>query len=245
MPLSAANVVQAKTGSIGGGGATSADITLDNPTTAGNTVTVEMHGPAVWPGMPPGWDFDGSYPDVGPILWVFRLSGAASPGGETSWTWTTLGPSAWMWRVTEWDVGLDPVDPFEIYAGNVASGASVPTFSSGTTATTNRAEVVALAMFRWSFAGGADPTRTFGFGPYTNGFTERDEVRVNGTAGEFDAAWAWAFAEATGTFETTATVTSSSSSSQDSYFAQIAVYAATVPVVVPAPTVMTSSGGGP
>jgi len=243
--LSAANVVQAKTGPLPpSSGATSVEVSLDSPTQAGGTVTVEMCGPATWPGMPDGWDYDVNAPAAGPFLWVFRRSGTAAGegvAGSTAWTWSYIAPTNWMWRATEWDTALDPVSPLEVVAAaGASSGAGVTSVSTTTTPVTNRAEVVALATHLWVYGAGADPSRVFGFGPYTNGFAERDELRFNATSGEYGIAWSWAFAQATGTFETSATVSNSAPSANDAYYALIAVYAATQPVVVPAPTIMAS-----
>jgi len=120
-----------------------------------------------------------------------------------------------------------------------------PPGSTGTTPATNRAEVVALAMHYWAYTAAADPSRVFGWGPYTNGFVERDEVRLNNATGEVGVAWSWAFASSAGTFETTATVTNPAPSGNDTYYAMLVVYAATQPVVVPAPTTLATPPAGP
>jgi hypothetical protein len=234
MALSSANVIQAKTGTADS--LTTISVTLDNPTTGGGTVTVEMFGPSVWPGMPDGWDFDCFAIPSAPILWAFRLPNV--PAGLSSWGWTWIAPTSWMWRVTEWDTALDPVSPFEVTSNNSATGSGVATVSTGTTPTTNRAELVALATHVAVHTTSA-PGMTLNFSGHTNSFTERDEVRLSLLNGEWQASWSWVFAEAAGTFETTATVNNSAPAGTDSYYALMAVYAASIPEVVPAPTVMT------
>lgn len=250
MPLSSADVIQAKTGPLPpSSGATSVEVSLDNPTQEGSTVIVEMVGPAVWPGMPDGWEFDVNTPAAGPFLWVFHRAGIpAGEGvaGSTGWTWGYIAPTNWIWRATEWGPNLEATSPLEEVAapaGTAASGSGVSSVSTTTTPTTNRAEVVALATHLWVYAANADPSRTFGFGPYTNGFTERDEVRFNAATGEYAVAWSWAFAQATGTFETSATVTTSAPNANDAYYSLLAVYAAAAPEIVPASTVISPVGG--
>lgn len=234
--LSAANVVQAKTATVSNNA--TAAVTLDNPTTAGGTVTVEMYGPALWPGMPDGWEFDNATSPA--QLWTFRYSGG--PGGETSWSWTDIGPRNWAWRVTEWDMMLEPFSPYEAGGNNTDSGSAVTTLSTGTTNTTNRAEVVALATHVWSYAL-SDNSRTMTWDSYTNGFAERDELRQSFTplTQEMSAAWSWLFADTTGAFESTATVTKSASNASDTYYGLVTVYAATVPEVESSPTLIVTS----
>lgn len=223
MPLSEANVIQAKTGTADS--LQTISVTLDNPTRGGGSVIVEMFGPTVWPGMPDGWEFDCLAIPEAPILWCFRLPQVpviASP----SWDWTWISQTSWLWRVTEWDIGLDPVGPFEVSANNSATGASVTTLSTNTTPTTNRAEVVALATHVVAY-NAAGPAVTLDFSGHTNGFIERDQARLSQLNAEWVASWSWAFPQATGTFETTATVTNSSPLAGDSYYALMGVYAAT------------------
>jgi hypothetical protein len=236
MPLSAANVIQAKTASAGA--VDPVTVALDDPTTAGSTVTVEMFGPIAWPGMPAGWEFDATLD----VLWCFRYSGG--PGGETSWDWSPGFPNDYQWRVTEWDVGLDPVSPFEGWAGNNASGTGVTTVSTGISAPeTNRAEVVALAYHHW--VRGATTAQAFDWSAHTNGFTERDEARVSFSTSEVDGCWSWRFDSTLGSnYECTATVNTTPRNAADVYYALLVVYAASVPEIVAGPTMM-SSGGGP
>jgi hypothetical protein len=226
--LSAANAIQAKTGQQAN--SATATVTLDNPTSPGGTVTVELWGPIVWPGMPDGWEYDASVFSTG-LLWVFRYSGG--PGGETSWQWTLGFATNWFWRVTEWDTALDPVSPLETFANNTASGTGVTTVSTGTTPTTTRAEVVCLATHVWNR--GSNTAQTFNWDSYTNGFVERDELRVTMGLSEFDVAWSWLFADTAGTFETTATVNTTPRNAGDTYYSLILVYAATQPVMVDTP----------
>lgn len=217
--ITSANVVQAKTGSITTA-IDHADVTLDNPTTAGNTLTIQMVGPALYPGMPAGFEYDWSYVSA---LWSFRYSDM--PGGETSWAFTTVGPIVWAWRVIEWDIGLDPYSPFECGASNIATGSGVTSLSSGTTPTTNRSNVVALAFHRGTHPA-SNPGMTLNFSGHTNGFTEIDEVRQSLASTEVAYSWSWLFDTSTGTFETTATVNNSSPAAGDNYHSLIAVYAA-------------------
>lgn len=239
MPLSAGNVIQAKTANAVNQQTIS--VTLDNPTTPGGTVTVEMLGPAVYPSMPAGWDFDGLVPSSAPVQWTFHYCGG--PGGETSWSWTYVAATHWLWRVTEWDVGLDPVSPLEVWAeGDNLGGTGVTTVSSGTTPATNRGDVVALAMHSWF--SNRTSAQAFNWDSYTNGFTERDELRVTMSPTEYDTAWSWKFGTTPGaTYETTATVNTTPRDALDTYRAHVVVYAATVPVEVP-PGVL-AAGGAP
>jgi hypothetical protein len=228
MALSAANAVQAKTGTVGGAGQQTVDVTLDNPTSGSgdHSVIVEMYGPIVWPGMPDNWQFDCFAIPASPILWTFRRSGI--PAGESTWQWTDpIGARVWAWRVTEWDIVLDPVFPYETYSQNSASGASVSTLSTGTTPATTRGEVVALATHLTTHQASA-PGMTLNFSGHTNGFTERDEARLSLTNQELAASWSWAFGTSAGaTYECTATVNTSAADAADSYYALLAVYAAT------------------
>jgi hypothetical protein len=222
--LTQANVIQAKTGAVGGSGLQDIDVVLDNPTTPGGTVTVQMYGPILWPGMPDGWEYDCACIVGSPLLWMFRYPDG--PGGETSWPWhDPIGARAWMWRVTEWDTVLDPVGPFECYSQNSASGASVATLSTGTTPTTNRGEVVALATHVATHQAGA-PGMTLNFSDHTNGFVEQDEVRLSMTNQELAASFSLVFDDTVGTYECTATVNTSAPAAADSYYSLLAVYAA-------------------
>jgi hypothetical protein len=224
MQLSEANAIQAKTGNVAG---QTISVTLDNPTTPGGTVIVEMFGPAFYPDMPDGWEFDCFAAPSAAWVWYFRYCGG--PGGEISWDWTYITSTTWLWRVTEWDTRLDPVGPFETYAANGITSGSVPTFSTGTTPQTNRAEVVCLAT-HVAVHNAANPGMTLDFSGHTNGFVERDQARASLLNAEYDACWSWAFAQATGTFECTATVNNSDPAAGDSYYGLLGVYAAAVPV---------------
>jgi hypothetical protein len=240
MALSAANAVQAKTGTVGGAGQQTVDVTLDNPTSGSgdHSVIVEMYGPIVWPGMPDGWEFTCfAIPDAA-ILWHFYRPNV--PPGESSWQWTDpIGARVWAWRVTEWDSVLDPVGAFETYSQNSASGASVATLSTGTTPATNRGEVVALATHLTTHQASA-PGMTLNFSGHTGGFVERDEARLSLASQELDASWSWAFGSTAGaTYECTATVNTSAADAADSYYALLGVYAATtVPLLNPGGSVV-------
>lgn len=224
------NAVQAKTGS-----ATAVDtisVALDAPTGDGGSVIVEMFGPIVWPGMPEGFDFDFAYPASAPVLWVFRKSPTVA--GESSWSWTnTIGgtPTAtnWLWRVTEWDAGLDPVSGFEGSSGGNASGTGVTTLSTGTSAPeTRRSGSVALATHLWQLPG-TNSAQTFDWSSHTNGFTERDELRVTLGTSELDASFSWAFGDTVAlNYEVTATVNTTPRRAGDTYYAILAVYGASV-----------------
>jgi hypothetical protein len=226
--LSAANIIQAKTGTVGGAGLQDIDVILDSPTTPGGTVTVQMYGPILWPGMPDGWNYDCACVVGSPLLWVFRYPTGA--GGETSWPWhDPIGARVWAWRVIEWDATLDPISAFETYSQNSASGASVATFSSGTTPATTRAEVVSLVHHLTTHQASA-PGMTLNFSGHTNGFVEQDEARLSLTAQEVASSWSLAFGDTAGaTYETTATVNTTAPAAGDSYYALQAVYAAAVP----------------
>lgn len=243
--LSAANVVQAKTGTLTNGNP--AQVVLDAGTTAGNTVTVEMYGPALWPGMPDGWQYDGTAPDAAPLLWCFRRSGVAAGegvSGSTSWDWTYIAATNWLWRVTEWDTGLDPVGPFEAFAaGTTQNGTGVTAQSTGTTPSTNRAEVVALATHSWHRL--ANTAQSFDWSGHTNGFTERDDTRATMGNAEYDLSWSWLFASTPGTFECTATVNLGTRAASDSYNSLIVVYAAATPEIVPGAVVISSGAPAP
>jgi hypothetical protein len=236
MALSAANAVQAKTGTADSQQTIS--VTLDNPTSGSgdHTVIVEMFGPTVWPGMPAGWESDCFAIADAPILWAFRRPQV--PAGLSSWDWTWISQTSWLWRVTEWDSVLDPVGPFEVSAENSATGASVSTLSTGTTPTTNRAEVVALAT-HVAVHPASNTGMTLNFSGHASSFTERAEQRLSLLNAEWDASWSWLFAQAAGTFECTATVNNSAPAAGDSYYALMAVYAATsVPLLNPGGTVV-------
>jgi hypothetical protein len=241
--LSAANVLQAKTGSSNA--TTTAPVALDNPTTPGGTVIVEINGPTTNPVMPAdGWELD-YYGTPSLQQMVFRYSDG--PGGETSWTFTNfLGgtpfATAWHWRVTEWDLSLDPVSPLEAAAAATASGTGVATLSTGTTSVTNRAETVALAWHMWRRA--SNTAQTFDWSGHTNGFVERDEIRLTQATLEFDSCWSWAFTDTAAAAECTATVNLVTRNAGDNYYGMVVVYAADQPIMVDPPMQAMSSGGG-
>jgi hypothetical protein len=237
--LSAANVIQAKT-DWSTVASTSIPVDLDAPTTGGGTVTVEMYGPPLWPGQPDGWEYDVM---AGQRIWYFRRSNV--PAGESTWTWTSVSPVTAMWRVTEWDAGLDPVSPLEAANGTSTGGAGVTTLSTGTGVPNpnSRAETVALAMHCWTFSQpGGDPTRVVTFTGHTNSFTVRDTARLSPTNQDLAACWSWVFDDTVGSFETTATVGNNAPDASDVYYAAVAAYAATVPVLE-VPADINASGG--
>jgi hypothetical protein len=233
MALSAANAVQAKTGSVT---ATTADIALDDPTQEGSTVTVEVTAssiPLMAAGMagsvPDGFLFDAcsiltpSRPQL-----VFRKPGLT--GGEQSWTFSTAPTTAiWMWRVTEWDTGLEPVSPLEAVSYGTASGTGVTSLSTGTAppggSNTGRGGLVCLAWHHWERQ--SNTAQAFDWSDHTNGFTERDEQRWTVGAQESDDCWSWLFSDVAGQFSCTATVNLTTRSAIDNYAALLVVYAAT------------------
>lgn len=233
--LSAASVIQAKTVTLASNQIN--EVYLDNPTTAGSTVTVEMVGPSVYPFMPDGWEYDAN---DGGRMWTFRRSQvAAGEGvqGSTGWTWDTSPvPFFWLWRATEWGADLDPVSPFESWATNTVTGI-VTDVSTGTAWATSRPNVVALASHYWSNTTG----QAFNWSGHTNGFTERDQVTLISGTGYDVVSWSWLFAQATGTFECTATPNTTPQEAADLYRALVVVYAATEVEIVPAPTVVSAS----
>jgi len=244
MPFSAANVIQAKTGSAEN--IDTATVTLDNPTREGSTVTVELSAAGInlfeSGTVPANWEYDGASASF--MLQAYRRPGI--PAGESSWDFSYIVVTHWLWRVTEWDVGLDPISPLSGSGANVATGTGVTTFSSGTSTATDRVPNVALATHLWSYVSGPS-AQSFDWSGHTNGFTERDELRVSyaSSGRENDACWSWLFNDTGGSYETTATVNTTPRHANDTYHSLIVVYAATQPVIVPAPTVITSAGGGP
>lgn len=224
--LTAANVVQARTGSVAAN--TSCEVWLPAGTQAGSTVTVELIGPSSWPTQPDGWEMDATS-TTGGRTWVLRKRAvAAGEGvqGSTSWIWTYVAGVDWFYRVTEWDTALEPVSPLEAFAFNETSGSAVTTLSTGTSATTSRPNVVALAMHWWQMALG-NSAQTFDWTGHTNGFTERDEGRFTSPNNEAAVSWSWAFATTTGAFECTATANTTPKQAGDAYRALLVVYAAT------------------
>jgi hypothetical protein len=220
--LSAANVLQAKSG---GGVIQNLTITLDNPTQAGSTIIIELWAPGsltIVGTLPDGFQLDAN---LSSQFYTMRKARVAE--GETSFAFTYSTSTFWAWRITEWDTALEPESPFETWASAAQVATGLSSFSTGTTWASSRPNVVALATHCWK-RGQTDTGYTFDWGSHTNGFTERDELRISATAVEFDACWSWKFAEATDTFETTATATCNNAfDAQDTFWAVCAVYAAT------------------
>lgn len=233
MPLSAANVIQAKTDKLS---ASTAPVVLDAGTRAGSTVTVEIYADSV-PIMdggiggriPDGFEFDASSVSAGsPDLHVFRKRNVAAGegvAGSTPWNFTYITALNWIWRVTEWDTGLEPVYPLEARSHNTATGTSPTTLSTGTTPQTSRGDLVCLAWHQW--VRNANTAQSMTWSGHTNGFTERDAVRWTMGTSEYGISWSWLFAEAAGQFETTATINLATRAAADLYFALLVVYAAT------------------
>lgn len=232
--LSAASVIQAKTGSSAN--ASTADVALDSGTTAGSTVTIEL-----WAGnvpftdgglggtVPDGFETDAMTEAGGTkLLYVFRKRDVAAGegvAGSTPWTFTFIANNTWAWRVTEWNSDLEPVFPLEQRVGSFVDGAPA-TISTGTTPTTSRPNVVCLAAHLW-WRAPANGTRATWSG-HTNGFVERDAFSADmaGTTTAVSLSWSWLFATSTGTFECTAS-RSTGNASTDDEAALLVVYAAT------------------
>jgi hypothetical protein len=224
--LSAANAVQAKTGSLAGGNP--ASVALDNPCQQGSTVTIEIQAagsPLTSVGtVPDGWELDANSVDTNTVnlLLVFRKRQVAA--GEQSWDFGYISNFISAWRVTEWDTTLEPMSPLEAVTAFATSGTGPTTLSTGTTATTSRAGVVCLAWHHWQRALATAQSMTFS--GHTNGFTIRDELRfTGGTDAEYADCWSWKFSEAAGSFETTATINLATRNALDLYVAQMVVYA--------------------
>lgn len=249
MPLSADDVTQAKTGSATAN--TTAAVVLDTGTQEGSTVIIEISAggipltdPISGTTIPAGFEYDAnSFTDTVKYCFVFRKSNVAAGegvSGSTSWDFVYTAPINWHWRVTEWDTALDPVSPLESFVSNWDLGTSPTSLSTGTTLT-NRAETVSLTWHMWT-----RPTNTaqsFDWSGHTNGFTERDELRITQGGNEFDSCWAWCFNSVAGAVETTATINLTTRNSSDIYTALLVVYAAAVPVVELAGGGVTVAGG--
>lgn len=237
--ITAANVIQAKTGSTGTGTTSAPEVVLDAGTQAGSTVTIELwafNTPFTVEGLegrvPDGFETDAMSvdPNGNAQLYVFRKRDVAAGegvAGSTPWVFGYLSAIGWCWRVTEWDTGLDPVFPLEIAVSNWASGTGATTVSTGTTTSNGRADTVCLAWHFWSNGVGDGAGVTVSWGSHTNGFTERDELRGVVGSSDYCASWSWAFNTATAQFETTATNTISSRHATDNFWALLVVYAAT------------------
>jgi hypothetical protein len=233
MPLSSANLVQTKVDSLASG--TDATIALDNPTQEGNTVIVEVSTmliPLQDSGMgshvPDGFCFDGaSAMAVGTrYQQVFRKQ---VTGGEQSWQFSvTPLTTAWYWRVAEWDGTLEPVSPVEGVSFGTATGTGVVDLSTGTApagGNTGRADLVCLAWHMWIRSSNTAQAMTWS--GHTNGFGERDALRVTLATQEIGSSWSWLFDAGPGQYETTATVNLASRNAGDQYVALLMVYAAT------------------
>jgi hypothetical protein len=230
--LSAANVVQAKTGSVT---ADPASVSLDAPTTEGSTVIVEISlgGLPIMDGgmtgdVPAGFCYDAcSINGASRYQHVFRLPNVAAGEGEagvTPWDFSIAVATPWIWRVTEWDRELDPVFPLETATSSGQTGSGPTTQSTGTTTENGRSrDLVALA---WHIA--SVPSATSGsWGSHTNSFTERDDQFLSSGATRLASSWSWAFAAGPTTFETTATLTASARGVSDVLTGLVVVYAAT------------------
>lgn len=220
--LSAANVLQAKYGS---GLVQNLTVTLDNPTAEGSTVLIELYAPGSLTAvgtLPDGFELDANL-----SYSFYTLRKREVPAGETSYGFTYIATGLWEWRITEWDVALEPGSPYEAWATNTAAAVGLTSFSTGTTAATSRPVTVALAMHHWEHAA-SRPAQTFDWGSHTNGFAERAEQRVSVTGRETDTCWSWLFSDTAGAYETTATATSSDAmDASDTFWAMCVVYAAT------------------
>ena len=233
MALSAANVVQAKTGTVT---ADPAPVTLDAGTTVGNTVTVEISlgGLPIMDGgmsgkIPAGFEYDAcSIAGGGRYQHVFRKRDVADGegvAGSTSWDFSIGVSTPWLWRVTEWDTGLEPMSPMDappVY--NSATGTSPTTLSTGTIAQGSRNNIVALC---WHLASVPSATSHDWTG-HTGGFTERDDIFFSSGASRLGSCWSWAFSDTPTTFECTATINADARSASDIFAGLLVVYAATI-----------------
>lgn len=236
MPLTAANAVQAKTGSISD---PVAAVTLDSGTQAGSTVTIEINaaGVPITDGglggrVPDGFELDGiSIAGGSRLCYIFRkrnvTAGEGAAGGSpASWDFTFQPTTSWYWRATEWDTGLEPVFPLEgPIVSDSALGTSPTSLSTGTTQQTSRADVVCLAWHHWHR--GTATASAMTWSGHTNGFTVRDSIRATLGGFETGASWSWLFSAVTGQFETTATINLSPRDAGDFFVATMVVYAAT------------------
>lgn len=244
MALSAANVIQAKTGSATG--VATASVALDNPCVDGSTVTIELCAGGIsimdtgYAGrVPDGFEFDGDSEALGArYLHAFRKPGVTA--GEQSWDFAYAVAANWYWRVTEWDQGFEVVSPLDAFTSNFATGTGVTSLSTGTTPTNGRADTVALGWHLWQFNAN-DPSQSVVWSNYTNGFTERDQLRGSQGTADFASAWSWKFNTSTDAFESTASVANANPNAGDIYVAMLVVYAAAQPEIVSAPTMIVSS----
>lgn len=245
MPLSAANVIQAKTGSVT---SATAPVALDVGTQAGSTVTVEIMAGGVpimdggAGGIPAGFDFD-AYSDASGAHYLHafhKTDVAAGEGvaGSTSWDFTYVVATSWMWRVTEWDAALDPIGPLEVTVSNFATGTTPTALSTGATSVTGRTDLVCLAWHHWFR--NANTAESMTWSNHTNGFTVRDSLRWTAGAAEFAGSWSWLFDTSTGPFECVADINLTTRSVNDIYIGMLVVYAAATPIVIPGSTIMAS-----
>lgn len=225
--LSAANVIQAKTGfAAAASPGDPVTVSLDSPCLGGSTVLLEvtLGGLPIMDGglgavVPDGFAFDGS--DGAPYCNYFRKPEVAA--GEQSWQFHSNIPTDWGWRVTEWDAGLDPISPLEILVSAVSTGSAPTTQTTGTTTQNGRANAVCLA---WHFAN-LTSAASGSWSGHTNGFSERDELSVASGTTWWVSSWSWAFAASPAQFECTATLSGGTRSASDSLVGMAVVYAAT------------------
>jgi hypothetical protein len=235
MTLSAANVIQAKTGV--NASSVAPEVVLDAGTQDGSTVTIELYAggvPFTDSGLggrvPDGFETDviGVSAAGAKLAYVFRKRNVAAGegvAGSTGWIFGYLAPNYWSWRVTEWDTSLEPVFPLEAFSFGTDQGTSPTSLSTGTTPTTSRSDLVCLAWHQWTRPSTTAQSMTFS--GHTNGFTVRDQNRWSGTNKEVNDCWSWLFSASAAAFETTATINLTTRDTQDLYVALLVVYAAT------------------
>jgi hypothetical protein len=237
MSLSAANALQAKTGTSD---QATASVVLDSGTQAGSTVVIEISSGGVslmdggMANIPPGFELDAILDVSGArYLHVFRKRDVAAGegvAGSTSWDFSFITVSIWHWRVTEWDQGLEPVYPLDAAVSAGSFGATPATQSTGTTQTTGRSDHVCLAWHHWQKGGTGGQVYTFAWSAHTNGFTERAQLRhtfVGANISDIASSWSWLFDIGQGPYECTATITQDPADTSAAYVALLVVYAAT------------------
>jgi hypothetical protein len=166
VPLTADNVIQENTGTVTSA-STSCAVSLGAGTTAGNTVIVVLSA-QVGVTQPAGFALDKF---IGVVLYAFRKSEVAAD--ETSWTFTTSGPSTWSWYVAEMS-NIDPVEPLDASA---ASSEGL-TLSNGSTLSTGTTPLNAASV---SYDAGSptavsstEPRWQTAMWPSTNGWTQAE-----------------------------------------------------------------------
>lgn len=175
--------------------------------------------------VPDGFEYDGGVATTANLINIYAFRQRYVTAGQQSWNFTKVPPN-WFWWATEWDLGLEPVSPLEALAGNSASGTAPTSVSTGTTPTTSRANVVAMAIHHWTRTSATGAT--FDWSGHTNGFVEQDQVRwTMDSGGGACGSVSMAYATATGAFECSATINLTPRDASDVYFAMVAVYAAT------------------